>query len=185
METMRPTGGTTILDVGADEIGFGGDGFATMNFFEEMYPWRERITAVGLHDGQAFSRRYPEVTYVQADGCDLPFADKQFDVYFSNAVIEHVGREDQQRAFVTEAVRVAERVFITTPNKLFPVEVHTRLPLVHWLPPRHAHRAYELARKSWAKEIALLSPHELARLFPPDAGVRVVNLGMTLVALVE
>ena len=38
-----------------------------MNFFEERYPWPERITAVGLHDGAAFRRRYPEVAYVQGD----------------------------------------------------------------------------------------------------------------------
>lgn len=26
------------------------------------------------------------------------------------------------------------RVFFTTPNRWFPIELHTRLPLVHWLP---------------------------------------------------
>ena len=25
-------------------------------------------------------------------------------------------------------------MFVTTPNRWFPIEVHTRLPLVHWLP---------------------------------------------------
>ncbi len=41
-----------MLDVGADELGFGeGDGCGTLNFFEERYPWPERITALGLHDG--------------------------------------------------------------------------------------------------------------------------------------
>jgi SAM-dependent methyltransferase len=183
METMRPTPRTRVLDVGADEIGFGeGETCGTHNFFEELYPWPERITALGLHPGDRFRERYPDVAYVQGDACALPFPDGAFDVVFSNAVVEHVGGRERQETFVREALRVAPRVFVTTPNRWFPVEVHTRLPLVHWLPKRPAGRAYELARKPWAKEIHLLGPGDLERLFPP--GARIVNLGMTLVAIV-
>ena len=107
---------------------------ATLNFFEEHYPWPERITALGLHDGDGFRARYPEIRYVQGDACALPFEDGAFDIVFSNAVIEHVGGRERQRQFVSEALRVGRRVFITTPNRRFPIEVHTRLPLVHWLP---------------------------------------------------
>ena len=95
---------------------------------------RDRITALGLHDGASFRERYPEIAYVQGDACALPFADESFDVVFSNAVIEHVGDVERQRLFVGEALRVGRRVFLTTPNRWFPIEVHTRLPLVHWLP---------------------------------------------------
>ena len=183
LETVQPGPGTSVLDVGVDELSFGeGGGCATHNFFEELYPWPERITAVGLHDGRAFSQRYPAIPYIRSDACALPFPDKAFDAYFSNAVIEHVGGRERQRAFVEEALRVAGRVFVTTPNRWFPIEVHTRLPLVHWLPERAAQRAYDLARKPWAKENHLLSPGDLAALFPGE--VRIVNLGMTLVAVV-
>ena len=88
----------------------------------------------------------------------------------------------EQRRFVAELCRVAPRVFISTPNRWFPLEVHTRLPLVHWLPEPAAHRAYDLARKPWAKENHLLGPGDLERLFRGRA--RIVNLGMTLVAIV-
>jgi hypothetical protein len=65
----------------------------------------------------------------------LPFRDQAFDVVHSSAVIEHVGSLARQCAFVAECCRVASRaVFITTPNRWFPVEFHTVLPLVHWLP---------------------------------------------------
>ena len=70
----------------------------------------------------------------QGDACALPFPDGAFDVVHSNAVIEHVGGRERQEAFVREALRVGRRVFLTTPNRWFPIEVHTRLPLVHWLP---------------------------------------------------
>ena len=185
LEEMRPTQSSTILDVGVDEIGFGSaggqSGCGTHNFFEELYPWRRRITALGLHDGTAFRRRYPEVAYVQGDACALPFPDESFDVVFSNAVIEHVGDAERQRLFVAEALRVGRRVFLTTPNRWFPIEVHTRLPLVHWLPQGVAARAYDLSGMGWAKENHLLGSRDLRRLFPGP--VRIVNLGLTLVAI--
>lgn len=184
LETMRPTAETAVVDVGADDSAFGErpGTCGTLNFFEELYPWPERITAVGMNEGRHFAERYPRTRYVQADALALPFADAEFDVYFSNAVIEHVGPRAAQRRFVAEALRVAPRVFVTTPNRWFPIELHTRAPLVHWLPDAAAHRAYDLLRKPWAKENHLLGPADLRELFPGD--VRIVNLGMTLVAIV-
>jgi SAM-dependent methyltransferase len=181
---LRPTGETTVLDVGADELGFGeGDGCGTLNFFEERYPWPERITALGLHDGAGFRSRYPHIRYVQGDACALPFEDAEFDIVFSNAVIEHVGGRERQRQFVSEAIRVGRRAFITTPNRRFPVEVHTRLPLVHWLPGAMSRRVYSAAGKEIGNEIDLLSRRSFAQLFP--GRVRVVSLGLTLVAIVD
>jgi SAM-dependent methyltransferase len=184
LETMAPTAETTVLDLGADDLAFGdtGGGVSTLNFFEEHYPWPERITALGLSAGERFRERYPQIRYVQGDALDLPFADGEFDVVFSNAVVEHVGGRERQRRFVAEALRVARRAFVTTPNRWFPIEVHTLLPVVHWLPDPLAHRAYDLARKPWAKTNHLLGPGDLRELFPGE--VRIVNLGITLVAIV-
>ena len=86
MALMQPGPDMTVLDVGVDDLGYGEPGgWATANFLEEFYPWPERITAVGVHQGVRFCRRYPSVAYVQGNGCRLPFADEEFDVYFSNA----------------------------------------------------------------------------------------------------
>lgn len=185
LDALAPTEATTVLDVGADEVGFGAhggqSGCVTHNFFEEMYPWPSRITALGLHDGSGFRAHYPEIAYVQGDACALPFEDGAFDVVFSNAVIEHIGDRARQELFVREALRVGRRVFITTPNRWFPIEVHTRLPLVHWLPEPLAHRAYDIARVPWAKDNHLLGPASFRALFPRP--VRLHNLGLTLVAI--
>ena len=184
LEELRPMPGTTVLDVGADELGFGeGDGCGTLNFFEERYPWPERITALGLHDGGGFRSRYPHIPYVQGDACALPFDDASFDIVFSNAVIEHVGGRERQRAFVSEAIRVGRRVFITTPNRRFPVEIHTRLPFVHWLPDALSHPVYRATGKKIGPEVELLTRRSFAALFP--GRVRIVSLGLTLVAIVD
>ncbi len=184
LDELQPTPETTVLDVGADELGFGeGGGCRTLNFFEELYPWPERITALGLQDGSAFRARYPDVRYVQGDALALPFEDGAFDVVFSNAVIEHVGGRERQRRFVSEALRVGRSVFLTTPNRLFPVEVHTGLPLVHWLPERAAARVYARLGRDTGGDLHLLSRRSFASLFP--GRVRIVDLGLTLVAIVD
>lgn len=185
LDELCPTPASTVLDVGVDEIGFGGSGgqtgCGTHNFFEEHYPWPERITALGLHDGAGFREHYPAIPYVQGDACSLPFDDRSFDVVFSNAVIEHVGDVERQRLLVSEALRVGGRVFLTTPNRWFPIEVHTRLPLVHWLPEAVAGRVYDLTGRGWARDNHLLGAGDLRRLFP--CPVKIVNLGITLVAI--
>jgi SAM-dependent methyltransferase len=184
-DLMRPGPGTTVLDVGVDEVSLGDaggeSGCTTHNLLEERYAWPERITALGLHDGRRFRERYPDIAYVQGDACALPFPDGAFDIVHSNAVIEHVGPRPRQELFVREALRVGSRVFLTTPNRWFPIEVHTRLPLVHWLPERLSGRVYDLLGMPWAGENHLLGPRELRGLFP--APVRIQNLGMTLVAV--
>lgn len=185
LDVMRPDATTKVLDVGVDEVSLGESGgqggCTTHNLLEERYPWPDRLTALGLHDGTRFRERYPRIAYVQGDACALPFPDASFDVVHSNAVIEHVGGHDRQEAFVREALRVGRRVFVTTPNRWFPIEVHTKLPLVHWLPASLAGRAYDLAGRPWARENHLLGPSDLRSLFPRPVEIR--NLGLTLVAI--
>src|SRR6185295_14282415 len=88
LELFQPGPETTVVDVGVTDAPFGAG--STDNFFEARYPWPERITGVGHTSLDRFSAAFPRVTAVRADGRDLPFADKAFDLGFSNAVIEHV-----------------------------------------------------------------------------------------------
>lgn len=123
-----------ILDVGVTSD----DKLEASNYLETWYPHKAQITACGIDDGAVYlERRYPGLRYMKADGTSLPFPDGEFDVVHSSAVIEHVGSRANQDRFVSELMRVAKRVvFITTPNRWFPVEFHSILPLVHWLPAR-------------------------------------------------
>jgi len=90
------------------------------------------------------------VPTTRGDACDLPFDDDAFDFVVSNAVIEHVGGPERARAMLAESVRVARRgAFHTTPDRAFPVEVHTRLPLLHWLPRRWQQRAFARAGRAY------------------------------------
>ncbi|MDP9286307.1 MAG: class I SAM-dependent methyltransferase [Actinomycetota bacterium] len=178
LELFEPGPETTVVDVGVTDAPFG-DG-ATDNFFEALYPWPGQITAVGHTELDRFAAAFPSVRAVRADGRELPFADGEFDLGFSNAVIEHVaGGRDGQRRFVHELCRVAHRVFVTTPNRFFPLEVHTLVPLAHWLPPSARERIVHA--RGFRDVLDPLGPKQLASLFPYR--VRVLNTGMTLIAV--
>ena len=179
LELLRPGPATTVVDVGVTDAPFGAG--STDNFFEALYPWPDRITAVGVTGLDCFAAAFPRVRAVRADGRELPFAKDEFDIAFSNAVVEHVrGGRDGQRRFVAELARVARRVFLTTPNRWFPLDPHTLLPFAHWLPPGGA-RDRLLRARGFDDVLDPLGPRELAALFPYP--VRVINTGMTLVAV--
>jgi len=78
---------------------------------------------------------YPGMTFKYANALNLPFKSASFELVHSSAVLEHVGSKTNQIKMVEECLRVARRgVCITTPNRWFPIEVHTQVPLIHWLP---------------------------------------------------
>jgi Methyltransferase domain len=180
---LQPTPETTVIDVGVTDTGFGEDAYGTHNFFEALYPWPERITAVSTQYLDRFSAAFPQVRAVRADGRSLPFADGEFDLGFSNAVLEHVGGERDQRQFVHELCRVAHRVFLATPNRWFPLDPHTLLPFAHWLPRAPRERVYRALRREQGLGVELLGPHHLLELFPNSSRLRLVRRGMSLVVV--
>jgi hypothetical protein len=122
----------TLLDVGvtSDQT------YSHSNYLEAWFADKSRITAVGLADAGFLENLYPGMTFMRADGRNLPFEDRSFDHVHSSAVLEHVGTGADQTLFLRELWRVTRKsLFVTTPNPGFPVEFHTLLPLLHWLPP--------------------------------------------------
>jgi len=86
------------------------------------------------------SRHIPEwnntlkTIFLSAAGEALPLRDESVDVIVSQQVIEHV--EDVDR-YLTEAYRVLKKrgiLVISFPNKVFPIEGHSKLPFVTYLP---------------------------------------------------
>ena len=182
-ETMRPTAEMTVVDVGVSDGGYGEDTYGTANFFEALYPWPEQIVAVSTQHLTVFQEAFPKVTAVRADGRALPFLDGQFDIGFSNAVVEHLDDLDSQRAFVAELCRVSRRVFLTTPNRQFPIDTHTLVPLAHWLGDERRDRVYRALRRPEGLGLRLLTPAGVLGLFPASSRARIVRRGMTIVAV--
>jgi ubiquinone/menaquinone biosynthesis C-methylase UbiE len=131
MDEFLPQEDDIILDLGVTSD----DSYSSSNYFEELYPYKNRITAAGIDDAIYLEKKFPGVRFQFANALSLPFDDQTFDYVHSSAVLEHVGSAQNQRKMLSECLRVARKgVFITTPDRWFPVEFHTQLPLVHWLP---------------------------------------------------
>ena len=147
MDQMAPSATMSILDVGVTPD----QSAADSNFFEKWYPHPECITATSIEDASHLESLHPGLTFVQTSGDGLPFEDDHFDIAFSTAVIEHVGDRERQRQFLAELLRVSKRFFITTPNRWYPVELHTYVPFLHWLPQHRAPAgAARLGKDPWA-----------------------------------
>ncbi|RPJ77980.1 MAG: class I SAM-dependent methyltransferase, partial [Alphaproteobacteria bacterium] len=120
------------------------------------------------------------VKYVNGDGCNMKrFADQQFDVVFSNSVIEHVGAFDRQRLMADEIKRVGKNYYIQTPNYWFPFEPHFLVFGFQFLPLKIKTFFIRRFNIGWfkkipdyceaqvlAKSIRLLKKKELKKLFP-------------------
>lgn len=169
-----------IVDVGVDDGAGRADGvWAGANALERLWPDPGRITAVGLGPGDRFRAAFPAVQYVQADGRDLPFPDRAYDVGYANAVIEHVPRAEDQARLLGELGRVADLLVIATPNRWFPIEVHTLLPLLHWLPERTYTRLLARLSPQHGRDLRLLTPRALRALLPADFDVVGQRRGIT------
>jgi len=188
MAYFRPNSEMSVLDVGVTSD----DSFQESNYFEKLYPFPQRITCVGTEDGSHLEQQYPGLKYLRVQaGEQLPFDDNAFDIVFSNAVIEHVGSRTAQRAFAAELCRVGKGFFISTPNRWFPVEHHTGLPIVHWLPARLYRAMLRNTRFGyWSDQehLNILSASSLSHLFPAQINplicrIRLAGICSNLVAM--
>lgn len=171
MANMRPTAERQVLDVGVTSD----DKYQESNYFERFYPYKNKLVCVGTEDGSYLETKYPGIKFqLIVPHEPLPFKDHEFDIVFSNAVIEHVGSRDSQRAFILEILRVSRSFFLTTPNRWFPVEFHTALPLLHYLPATlYRNLLRSIGEQYWSREenLNLLGRRDLMDLFPKSANV--------------
>ena len=178
LRVCHPQPFETILDVGVSDVTDRG-----ANLLERLYPHPEMLTAAGLGSGEAFREAYPHIGYVgvAADRA-LPFGAAQFDIATSNAVLEHVGGAEAQRRFVSELLRVGHRVFLTVPNRYFPVEHHTRILLLHWTDSTFSLACRMFGKQEWdrAENLVLVSRARLRAACPPEFEIRIGLTGLRL-----
>jgi 2-polyprenyl-3-methyl-5-hydroxy-6-metoxy-1,4-benzoquinol methylase len=159
----------TILDVGGRQ-----------RFWEVMGFAQEPDVHITLLNIEPAKIHYDNFLAMTGDAtCMDNFLDNQFDVVFSNSVIEHVGSFEQQKQMAREVRRVARRYFIQTPNYYFPIEPHFLFIGFHWLPLKARAWLHSQFNLGWRKripdrqlaqesvaQVRLLRKKELLSLFP-------------------
>ncbi len=117
------------------------------------------------------------------------FADKSFDVAFSNSVIEHLFTFENQMAMAREVRRVARAYWVQTPNFWFPMEPHFHVPGWQWMPVTMRVAMLRRRQCGWrgpcpdreqaeqlVREVRLMTRGEMRRCFP-DATIWAERIG--------
>ncbi len=169
-DAFPPAEFSSLLDLGVTS-----ERDPTANFLEKRFPFPGKLTCAGMQDASWLTQEYPGTTFIHlVTGKSLPFRNKEFDCVYSNAVIEHVGSREDQIAFVREIMRVGKSFYITTPNRWFPVEMHTHVPLLHFLPQKLFRYFLKLKGEAFyaeEKNLNLLSRRSLRKLFPENTSL--------------
>lgn len=173
-----------ILDVGGKETIWAAEGFCEPDNVD-----RFEITILNIDPQKT---KAPNITSVGGDARNMSdFADNQFDIVFSNSVIEHVGDYDSQMQMAREVQRVGKKYFVQTPNFYFPIEPHFLYPFFQFLPlqikawilTNIARRHRKVDNIEQAKKIAngikLLNKRQFSNLFPEATIVEEKFWGLT------
>ena len=180
MKELAPGPATTVVDIGVSD-----DENEGANYLEKHYPWPRSITCAGIGDGELVRRAYPDISFVRIEpGQSLPFENDRFDIACSNAVIEHVGGAAQRQAFIAEHLRIAKTAFITFPNRWFPIEHHTGIPILHYIPSLFRKALKGTKYSYWAdpEQMDFLDARTVLREWPPGLPqpTRIVTTGLPL-----
>jgi ubiquinone/menaquinone biosynthesis C-methylase UbiE len=168
LRTFQPHAQTRILDVGG----------YVWNWWR-VVPIDSQIVLLNLNQPQ-LGRDVPDRYRVLiGDGRQMSFPDREFDIAYSNSVIEHLRTWEDQQRFAAEMRRVGRGYFVQTPNRWFPIEPHFVTLFIHFLPRALCRKLIRpLSYRGWvrsgdnidlrqlADELRLLSKREMRLLFP-------------------
>ncbi|MDC8002350.1 class I SAM-dependent methyltransferase [Aequorivita todarodis] len=171
----------TILDVGGTE-----SFWVNRGYHEKP---NVKITLLNL---TKFETHYPNMISVKGNACDLSeYKEDEFDLVFSNSVIEHLYNNENQKLMAQEVQRVGKNHYIQTPYKYFFVEPHYLLPYFQFLPKKakifilsktKLSRGTKISTeeaKDQAEQIVLVSKKRMKQLFPGSKIYKEKFLGMT------
>lgn len=159
----------SILDLGGSDYHWRNSEFAGNRDFD--------ITIINLEDQNTDA--IENIKFIKKDVRNLEsFTEEEFDVVYSNSLIEHINDKDSQQRLAEDIRRIGRHYFIQTPNYYFPVEPHFLFPFFQFLPFKIKSaliRKYDLGwysrqpEKDKADELAgsvrLLKLNELKKLF--------------------
>ena len=90
------------------------------------------------------------------------------DLVISSATIEHVGSFTNQVSKVENMISLSKKyIVLSTPNRFYPIELHTKLPLLHWLPKNYFRKVLLLLNMGYfadEKNLNLLDKSELKKI---------------------
>jgi len=139
------------------------------NTFLENIKDNQNVTCLSNQDCRILLKKYKNIKNVLiGDAKNTMLEKNSFDIVHSNATIEHVGSFENQVSFVREMIKISkESVFIQTPNRFYPIDFHTILPFIHWLPKKIHRIILKFLKKDFyskKKNLNLFTTKELKKI---------------------
>ena len=139
------------------------------NTFLQKVKDNPNVTCLSNQDCKILQKKYKNIKKVIiGDAKNTMLENNSFDIVHSNATIEHIGSFEEQVLFVKEMFRISkESIFIQTPNRFYPIDFHTILPFVHWLPNKIHRKILKFLKLDFyaeEKNLNLLDIRELKKI---------------------
>ena len=155
----------SVLDVGATED----NKFKSSNYLTKKFGFIKNI--FGLSDQNVKNKFYRKI-FKKSITSNFSFKEYnkiKCDFVISNAVIEHVGSYAKQQKMIQNITKLSKKYFvIQTPNRYHPIEFHTKVIFIHWLPKnifRKILKALGMVSFSKEKNLNLISEKDINKLF--------------------
>lgn len=110
--------------------------------------------------------QFNDFNFLLASGYKLPFKHNSFDVVICNQVIEHVPKQHHQQLIngAYSVLKFNGIFYIATPNKLWPIEPHTKLPFLSYLSMIIANKYVKLFKGIDEYNVDLLTYSQLSKM---------------------
>ncbi len=163
LENVKFNKNSKILDVGTTPIL---EPHENIIFYQ--YKWKNNITGFSNQDCNILKKKFKTNKFIKGDAKNINLKKNKFDISYCSATIEHVGSYKNQKKLISELYRISRNyVFLTTPNRSFPIDFHTKLPIIHLL-PKKIHRKilkfFKLNYFASEKNLNLLFSKDIARI---------------------
>ncbi|HXF42905.1 MAG TPA: class I SAM-dependent methyltransferase [Pyrinomonadaceae bacterium] len=187
---------TTILDLGSE------DGSNIKSVIQGLDYAPEKVILADL-DLEIVKRGWSQHNFravVIDENARLPFRDKAFEIVYCSSVIEHTTVPKdivwqladtksfaeqsfrRQAALADEIRRVGKSYFVQTPIWSFPIESHSWLPFLSYMPRPLLLKILKLSNRFWIKktipDFNLLSRSQMQKLFPEATIITEKAFGM-------
>jgi|688.fasta_scaffold212880_2 ubiquinone/menaquinone biosynthesis C-methylase UbiE len=138
------------------------------NIILSKYKWKENITCLSDQNCNILKKKYKKTKFLVGDAKKINYSNNTFDIVYSSATIEHLGSYENQLQALKEMYRISKKyLFLTTPNRFFPIEMHTKLPFLHFFPKKVFRLILRFFGENffcYEKNLNLLTKKDLVRL---------------------
>ncbi len=122
------------------------------------------LTKINVSDSEDYFPPNGGVSEILSSGTNLPFEDETFDLVICNDVIEHLDEQEELIREIYRVLKIGGYLYLTTPNKRYPIESHTGIFGITLLPKPLADVFIRMSGLGTSFPVKLVSYESLIRL---------------------